>query len=112
MADSQEEKARREAEEIFKNNAVTPPARSVDIPAAGAGKSLSEVEDDGGQASDLVATLRRLFPSFPEIQLDRIFKAIPFGRILHDTMLDRINLTVTAIVEGWDDREIEDGGDD
>jgi hypothetical protein len=111
MAESPEEKARREAEELFAKNAVAPPSRDVELPVMGSSKSLSEVEDEGGQASDLVATLRRLFPSFPEHQLDRICRAIMVGRVLHDTMLNRINLTVTSIVEDWNDDDIEDGGD-
>jgi hypothetical protein len=106
-----EEKSEREARELFERNAVNPPARDVESQRTNGGKSLSTAEDEGGNPSDLIATLQRLFPKFQEHQLDRVCKAIMVGRVLHDTMLDRINLTVTSIVEDWDDTEIEDGGD-
>ena len=102
----EEQKKAQEAEAMFDKMAEQLPARKVKVPEmAGRNKSLSEVEDDEGSPSDLQATLKRLFPSFPENILNRICKSIMVGRVLHDTMLDRVHLTVDDIVMNWDAEE-------
>jgi hypothetical protein len=44
-------------------------------------------------------------------KLKTVCKSVMVGRVLYDSMLDRVNLTVTSIVDTWDNRPIELGGD-
>ena len=100
-----EEKKAKEAELIFKKRAVTSPKLQVNIPEVNQPKSLEEAEDESGLDSDLKATLKRLFPKFPIRILNQVAQAVMVGRVLHETMLDRIHLTVISVVEDWDEKE-------
>jgi hypothetical protein len=102
----QEKRDLEEATEIFNASSVGKPHLKVDMPAGiSSGKSYSEREEETGQASDLVVTMRKLFPKFPYRKLEEVCSAIMVGRILHDSMLPRVRLTVNSIVRGWDDKE-------
>jgi len=99
----EEQKKAQEAEAMFDKMAETLPARKINIPVnTSGGRSLGEAEDDEGSPSDLQATLKRLFPKFPERILNLICASVMVGRVLHDTMLDRVHLTVDDIVMNWD----------
>lgn len=95
----------RRAEAMFEEQATLAPRRNVKLPEVKAQKSFSESEEESGQDSDLKSTLRRLFPRFPYAIVNRVCSAVMVGRVLHDSMLDRVHLTVTEIVEDWDEKE-------
>ena len=92
----------REAEEIFKQSSASNARLHVMLPEVKSAKSFSEVEDDTGLESDLKTTLKRLFPKFPIRRLNSVASAIMVARVLPETMIPRINLTVMSIVEDWD----------
>ena len=94
-----EEEKREEAEKIFEEMSITAPRLAVNIPDGKESKSLDEVESDLGSPSDLVATLKRLFPKFSDIDINMVAQGVMVGRVSPDTMLDRIYLTTIAIAE-------------
>jgi hypothetical protein len=101
----EKERKSKEAEAIFEANALTKPKLKVEIPESRRSASFSESEDSLGNPSNLQVILKRLFPTFPYKVLNQTCQAVMVGRILPDVMLNRIKLTVIAIVEEWDEEE-------
>jgi len=94
-----------EKKDIFAENADILPERAVDIPEedempSGNGhKSLTDVEEENPQDSDLKTTLRRLYPKFTDPAINSVAQAVMVARIFPDTILDRIYLTTISIIE-------------
>lgn len=97
-------------EEFFSEVASTSPVRKVDLPdLGGAMKSRSEAEEEPADLSDLKATLNRLFPRFAVDKIDRVARSAMVARISPDVFQDIIGLTVTDVVEMWNEDEDADG---
>ncbi len=110
MADRPEEKE--QPDPFFPLTPSEEPDRDVpdDEDDSGNGhKSLTEAEQEAPTDSDLKITLRRLFPRFANKYIDTVSQAVMVARIFPDTILDRIYLTVVAIVEKMevDEEEID-----
>ena len=105
MTTGTDESKEKEAKDAFKARASLLPSRKVDIPEQRRGRSMNEAESDIGEATDLQASLKRLFPKFSIQAINTAASAVMVGRVLPETMLDRIHLTVTAIVEDWDEEK-------
>ncbi len=94
-----------EKKDIFAENADVLPDREVALPEeyeepSGNGhKTLTDVEEENPQDSDLKTTLRRLYPKFTNPIINAVAQAVMVARIFPDTILDRIYLTVVAVVE-------------
>lgn len=100
------------AEKLYAEIAKREPQRNVNVPVvATQSKSFDEAESSGGNDTDYEKFLKRLFPNFPIKKLKTVCQSVMVGRVLYDSMLDRVNLTVTSIVDTWDSRPIEQGGD-
>jgi len=109
-----EEREAKEADRIYSDLARDYPQREVVMPE-GVGvrtpKSMEEEEETGSSDSDFERFLRKLFPTFPYRKLKVVCAAVMVGRVLYDSMLDRVNLTFSSIVEDWEERPVAEGGD-
>jgi hypothetical protein len=105
MADDLESQQDKEAEDLFKNVASEEGARPVEIeePEIGVHKSRSEEEAESPNISDLKSTLNKLFPKISNRIIDRVAKVAMVARIAPDVFLDEVYLTVTDVVEMWDE---------
>jgi hypothetical protein len=109
---AQEKSEIKAADELYNELATVTPQRNVVMPSnTGMPKSMDEEEETGVNDTDFEKFLRKLFPVFPFKKLKTVCAAVMVGRVLYDSMLDQINLTVSSIVEDWDDRPIDEGGD-
>lgn len=102
--EEQELKEQQEAEALFGKLSSTKSALSVAPVTNIQPKSMEESEETHDGESDLKLALKRMFPTFPIAILNTIAKAVMVGRILPDNMLDRINLTVTDLVQRLDEQ--------
>ncbi len=105
--EAQESKERKEAEEQFNKEAVTPSALTVKTPETKEHKSFMEKEEEQGNEGDLAITLRTLFPKFPYPLLNRVCSPIMVGRVSHDTKIECMRLTVMDIVQQWEEHQDE-----
>lgn len=96
-----------ELDEEPKNDGTVEPPRHIELEkldsqsGGASGQSYSEGEA-APNVSDLQATLRRLFPSFPYRALDIVAQSIMVARIAPDMFLDSMRLTVNAVVQELD----------
>ena len=94
----------RSGEEFFNEVATVTPVRKVEMPEmGGVTRSRAEAEEEPVDLSDLKATLNRLFPRIPVDKIDRVVRSAMVARISPDVFQDIIGLTVTDIVEMWDE---------
>lgn len=97
-----------EAEKLFKQSATEQGSRVVEIEEdTSVHKSRTESEAEPSDISDLKATLNKLFPKFNISIINRAAQAAMIARIATDVFLDQMYLTVTDIVEMWDEADGE-----
>jgi hypothetical protein len=102
--DGLENEQDKEAEEIFKGSITEEGAREVEIEEESVEhKSRSEEEAESPDISDLKSTIRALFPKISNRIIDRVAKVAMIARIAPDVFLDEVYLTVTDVVEMWDE---------
>ena len=105
-----DEEQDKEAEALFKGNVTVDGARPVEIEASDdevVHKSRAESEAESPDLSDFKATLHTLFPKFVNRIINRVAQAAMVARISPEVFLDEVYLTVTDVVEMWD--ETQDG---
>ncbi len=102
---------KKEAIDYFAQEADTNPARQVESPEEDEDghRTLTQVEEESPTDSDLKTTLKRLFPKYSDPTINEVAQAVMVARVFPDTILDRIYLTVVAIVERQEtnDEEID-----
>ena len=88
------------AEDIFTNLAQEEPDRENEIGIDDIDlkeKSASEQEATSPNDSELDTILKRLFPSFDDVDIERISKVIMLGRVFPDNFSTKVYLIVTNL---------------
>lgn len=106
-----EEEKEKNIKDIFPEVSETNPARDVELPeeeehqSSGNGhRTYAQAEEESPTDSDLKATLKRLFPKYADYYINQVAQAVMVARIFPDTILDRIYLTVTSVLENQEVR--------
>ena len=109
MPEFPESEQDKEAEELFKGSITEEGAREVEFEEGEPTerKSRSEEEAESPDMSDLKTTIRALFPTISNRIINRVAKVAMIARIAPDVFLDEVYLTVTDVVEMWE--EVLDG---
>jgi hypothetical protein len=99
----------KEAEALFDGSITENGVREVEIDDETPHKSRLESEAEASDISDLKATLNKLFPKIPYKIISDItqfaLQSAMIARIAPDVFLDQMYLTVTDIVEEWDEQD-------
>ncbi len=95
-------------DDIYKRMVIRESERDVevDLPKSGDGgghKSLTEAEDSPN-ITDLQATLKRLFPTFEDDEINKI-KSVMVARIAPDTFMPLLKMTIVSILESHEEDE-------
>lgn len=94
----------KKAEELFKGSIIEEGARKVELEDEPTEhKSRSEEEAESLDISDLKSTLHAMFPTISNRIINRVAKVAMIARIAPDVFLDEVYLTVTDVVEMWDE---------
>ena len=75
------------------------PEREVDVGEGEEHKSLAEKEAESPNLTDLQTSLKRLFPKFQDIEIDKIAQASMVARIFPDTYMPLLRMTVISLLE-------------
>lgn len=100
-----DEKQENKTPDLFERMADTKFERDVlmpeddEEPSEDGHRSYSDAEAESPTDSDLKTTLKRMFPKFADPYINEVAQAVMIARITPDTILDRIYLTVIAIIE-------------
>ena len=104
MPEFPESEQDKEAEELFKGSITEEGAREVELDEeVSEHKSRSEEEAESPDMSDLKTTIRALFPTISNRIINRVAKVAMIARIAPDVFLDEVYLTVTDVVEMWEE---------
>ena len=104
MPEFPESEQDKEAEELFKGSITEEGAREVELDEeVSEHKSRSEEEAESPYLSDLKTTIRALFPTISNRIINRVAKVAMIARIAPDVFLDEVYLTVTDVVEMWEE---------
>ena len=94
----------KEAEALFKGSITEEGAREVELEDEGVEhKSRSEEEAESPDTSDLKSTIHAMFPTISNRIINRVAKVAMIARIAPDVFLDEVYLTVTDVVEMWEE---------
>ena len=93
----------KQAEALFQGSITEEGAREVETEDDEVHKSRSESESENSDLSDYKATLAKLFPQFSNRIINRVAQSGMIARIAPDVFLDEVYLTVTDVVEMWDE---------
>jgi len=83
------------------------PEREVDFGDYDAPKSVTEVEEEAPQRSDLQAVLHAISPTFKYPRINDIVKSAMVSRIFPDNLLDKNKLIVLSLLEEYDEEDDE-----
>ena len=105
MPESPENEQDAAAEALFKDAITMDGAREIEFEEGEPSerKSRSEEEAESPDMSDLKSTLRALFPTISNRIINRVAKVAMIARIAPDVFLDEVYLTVTDVVEMWEE---------
>ena len=100
---AEENEQDKQAEKLFTGLVTEAGSREVEIEHDEVHKSRSESEAEPSNLSDLQAALHKMFPKFAIRLINRVAQALMVSRIATDVFLDLVYLTVTDVVEMWDE---------
>jgi hypothetical protein len=79
------------------------PEREVSLEDYEAPKSVSEVEEETQQTSDIKAILSSLMPKLKHARLNELAKSTMVSRIFPDNLLDRTKMMALCLLEEYDE---------
>jgi hypothetical protein len=100
------------AEDLFDSLAGGQPDRQeevddINIDELG-GASASQAESMSPNDSDLESILKKLFPTFDDVDIQRISQVIMLGRVFPDNFSNKVYLIVSALaLKHWDDPKFD-----
>jgi len=72
------------------------------------GASASQAESMSPNDSDLESILKKLFPSFDDVDIQRISQVIMLGRVFPDNFSNKVYLIVSALaLKHWNDPKFD-----
>ena len=97
-----------DSEAVYSEMVTTLPEREVFLDAEDVtmGKSATEIEEEGGQQSDLKATLAALTPKSRYQRVNDICQSAMVSRIFPDNLLDKQKLIVLSLLQEYDETAI------